>query len=99
MCDRGERRKKTFNKAKRHAKVYEMVARVSSEEFVGEVGRFKKCKHLETRTDNDKTNSNWYGKNNYKHSDKKRFAKMEEDEKDFVKYSKPNEHEFLYVWD
>ena len=62
MCDRGERRKKTFNKAIHQAKVYKDVTGVSSKEFVGDVGRFKKCKHLETRTDCDKTNSDWYGK-------------------------------------
>lgn len=99
MCDRGERRKKTFNKAIHQAKVYEEVTGVSSKEFIGEVGHFKKCKHLETRTDDYKTNSDWYGKNNYKHSEKKRFAKLDDQENDFVKYSKPNEHEFLYSWD
>lgn len=99
MCDRGERRKKTFNKAVHQAKVYEDVTGVSSKEFVGDVGRFKKCKHLETRTDYDKTNSDWYGKKNYKHSEKKRFAKLDDQENDFAKYSKPNEHEFLYAWD
>ena len=85
MCDRGERRKKTFNKAVHQAKVYEDVTGVSSKEFVGDVGRFKKCKHLETRTDDDKTNSEWFGRQNFKQGDKKRFAKCEAEKLNYEK--------------
>lgn len=100
MCgNRGERRKKTFTKAQRQAKLYETITGVSSKEFVGEVGRFKKDKHLEARTDDDKTNSDWYGKKNYKHGDKKRATGLDEQEIDYSKISKPNPHEFLYAWD
>ena len=83
MCNRGERRKKTFNKAQRQARLYETVTGLSSKECVGEIGRFKKDKHLETRTDDDKTNSEWYGKKNYKHSEKKRFAKLDDQMVDY----------------
>lgn len=99
MCDRGERRKKTFKKAQRQAKLFETVTGVSSKEYVGELGRFKKDKHLETRTDDDKTNSEWYGKKNYKHGDKKVFTSMDDQVKEYESISKPNPHEFLYAWD
>ena len=85
MCgNRGERRKKTFTKAQRQAKLYATITSVSSKEFVGDIGRFKKCKHLETRTDDDKTNSEWHGKKNYKHGDKKRFENLNQQEKELI---------------
>ena len=84
MFDRGERRKKTFNKAVRQARIYEIVTGVSSKEFIGDVGRFKKCRNLETRTDDDKTNSEWHGKKNYKHGDKKRFENLNQQEKELI---------------
>lgn len=100
MCEnRGERRKKTFNKAQRQAKLYKAVTGCSPQEYIGELGRFKKDKHLETRTDDDKTNSEWYGKKNYKHGDKKVFTSMDDQVKEYESISKPNPHEFLYEWD
>lgn len=83
MKDRGERRKKTFNKAVHQAKVYEEVTGVSSKKDVGEVGRFKKCRHLRTRDDDNRTNSEWFGKKNYKKSDRRRADAVASKEKEF----------------
>ena len=100
MCEnRGERRKKTFSKAKKNEKVYREVCGCSSDEFVGELGRFKKDNRLGTKTDYKKTNSEWYGKKNYKMGDKKRSDKMNEQLVDYNKISKPNPHEFIFACD
>ena len=72
VVDRGKRRKSTFKRAIRQANLYKLITGKCLEEISGDFGRFKKDKHLHTRTDDDKTNSEWWGKKNYKPSDKRR---------------------------
>lgn len=80
MCTRGERRKKTFSKSNRNAKLFKTVTGYS----LDNVGRYKKCKYLECRSDSERTNSEWNGKRNYKYGDKKRFARSEDELKNIV---------------
>ena len=94
MCEnRGERRKRTFNKANKHAKLYENITGCSD---IGEIGRFKKDKHIEkNKVDDEKTNGNLNFKRNYRHSDMKKIEDLDEQIIDFSKLNK----DFLYIVD
>ena len=85
MCNRGDRRKKTFTKAKHNAETYEIVTGLSLEEEGLKIGCFKKDSCLNTYTDFRKTNSEWCGRQNFKQGDKKRFAKCEAEKLNYEK--------------
>ena len=99
MCDRGERRKKSFAKAIRSAKLYEIIFGVPAKEFVGEIGRFKKDNHIDAGNYKEKTNSDWRGKDNFRHGERKKYEKLKEQIIDYSEISKPDPHEFLYQCD
>ena len=70
MFSSGEKRKKTFKKAKQRLKTWETLCK---EKYSGTIGRFKKDCHFKGSADCFKTNSEWSGNKNYKPSDQKRY--------------------------
>ena len=82
--NRGKRRKNTFKRAIRQANLYKLITGKWLEGIAGDFGRFKKDKHLSARTDDDKTNSEWWGKKNYKPSDRRRSERLDSQMMEYI---------------
>ena len=72
MYNYGEKRKKSFKKAKKKLITWETICK---EKYSGTVGRFKKDSQLNCQS--NKTNSSVYGDKNYKYGDRKKYEKTE----------------------
>ena len=80
---RGERRKENYRKGIRKYKICKSVYGDAEEYNDGVLGKYIDGK-IHDHEDFRKTNSEWNGKHNYKHGDKKKADNCEDMEREFL---------------
>lgn len=80
---RGERRKKDYHKGIRKYKLCESIWGDAEDYNDGVLGKYIDGK-IHDHEDFRKTNSEWNGKRNYKHGDKKRLYSCEDMEREYA---------------